>query len=228
MARIDLTPFGFTVTESLVYQVLLTGGPGTGYAIARSAGLARANAYAALEGLVPKGGARSEGGRPKRYRPEPPDALLARVADAQGTALQRLGADLEGLAAPASPTLIELTSARAALQTIGRDVARAAASVLLVAPVDAYPLLGPSLRRPVSAGAEVRLFAPGAVSLGFVEVADTGAVEGWPGQPLVAVVDDRAAVIAARRGSEIAGHWSAAPTFVAAARMAVERIAGTA
>ena len=31
MARIDLTPFGFTPTESLVYQVLLTGGPGTGY-----------------------------------------------------------------------------------------------------------------------------------------------------------------------------------------------------
>jgi sugar-specific transcriptional regulator TrmB len=37
-----------------VYQVLLTGGPGTGYAIARSAGLARANAYSALEGLVAK------------------------------------------------------------------------------------------------------------------------------------------------------------------------------
>ena len=45
MARLDLTRFGFTPTESLVYEVLLTGGPGTGYAIARSAGLARANAY---------------------------------------------------------------------------------------------------------------------------------------------------------------------------------------
>ena len=48
MARIDLTPFGFTPTESLVYEVLLTGGPGTGYAVARAAGLARANAYSAL------------------------------------------------------------------------------------------------------------------------------------------------------------------------------------
>src|SRR5258705_7790665 len=48
----------------------LTSGPGTGYAIARSAGLARANAYSALEGLVAKGAARVEGGRPKRYRPE--------------------------------------------------------------------------------------------------------------------------------------------------------------
>ena len=35
MAHLNLTPFGFTPTESLVYEVLLTGGPGTGYAIAR-------------------------------------------------------------------------------------------------------------------------------------------------------------------------------------------------
>ena len=75
MARIDLTHFGFTPTESLVYEVLLTGGPGTGYAIARSAGLARANAYSALEGLVSKGAARVDAGRPRRYRPEPPAAL---------------------------------------------------------------------------------------------------------------------------------------------------------
>jgi len=42
MSRLDLTPFGFTPTESLIYEVLLTEGPGTGYGIARSAGLARA------------------------------------------------------------------------------------------------------------------------------------------------------------------------------------------
>ena len=35
MATLDLTTFGFTPTESLVYEVLLRGGPGTGYAIAR-------------------------------------------------------------------------------------------------------------------------------------------------------------------------------------------------
>ena len=74
MPRIDLTPFGFTPTESLVYEVLLTGGPGTGYGIARSAGLARANAYSALEGLVSKGAARVDAGRPKRFRPEAPAA----------------------------------------------------------------------------------------------------------------------------------------------------------
>ena len=87
MARIDLTPFGFTPTESLVYEVLLTSGPGTGYAIARSAGLARANAYSALEGLVSKGAARVDPGRPKRYRPEAPAALIARISTGHGLAL---------------------------------------------------------------------------------------------------------------------------------------------
>ena len=67
----DLTRFGFTPTEGLVYQVLLTGGPGTGYAIARPPGLARANAYSALEGLVAKGAARVDGGRPNPICWEP-------------------------------------------------------------------------------------------------------------------------------------------------------------
>jgi sugar-specific transcriptional regulator TrmB len=71
---LDLTSFGFTPTESLVYEVLLKHGSGTGYAIARAAGLARANAYSALEGLVSKGAARVEGGRPRRYSSESPPA----------------------------------------------------------------------------------------------------------------------------------------------------------
>src|SRR5580765_1010376 len=97
MPRINLTPFGFTPTESTVYEVLLTGGPGTGYAIARSAGLARANAYSALEGLVTKGAARVDPGRPKRYRPEAPAALIAKIATDQGLALEQLGGDLDAV-----------------------------------------------------------------------------------------------------------------------------------
>ena len=84
---LDLTPFDFTPTESHVYEVLITKGPGTGYAIARAAGLARANAYSALEGLVAKGAARAEPGRPRRYRPEAPQVLLGRVVDRQSLAM---------------------------------------------------------------------------------------------------------------------------------------------
>src|ERR1041385_510687 len=100
MAPLDLPPFGFPPTESLVYEVLLTAGPGTGYAIARAAGLGRANAYSALQGLGSGGAAGAAGARPRRYRPEDTNALIARIANNHGQALDRLSADLEGLAAP--------------------------------------------------------------------------------------------------------------------------------
>ncbi len=224
MPQVDLTPFGFTPTESLVYEVLLTSGPGTGYAIARSAGLARANAYSALEGLVSKGAARVEGGRPRRYRPEPPPALMARISTVHGQALDRLSRELETIAVPETQTLVEVESGRAVLQLLTHDIARATAFVRLLTPPDAYPLLAPALRRPFSAGLDLTLCATGPVDLGFASVevvrGDGGA---WPGMPIIAVVDDRSALVASRQGSDVRGHWSTAPSFVAAARLAFDR-----
>jgi HTH-type transcriptional regulator, sugar sensing transcriptional regulator len=223
MQRLDLTHFGFTPTESLVYEVLLTGGPGTGYAIARSAGLARANAYSALEGLVTKGAARVDGGRPKRYRPETPTALIARISTDHGQALERLSNMLDSVSVPATPTVVEIESGRAVLQLVTHDVARATASVALLAPADAFPLLAPALRRPYSAGIPLLLCATAPVDLGFAVVEMVAGVESWPGMPIISVVDDRSAILAARQGAEVRGHWSTAPAFVAAARLALEQ-----
>jgi sugar-specific transcriptional regulator TrmB len=223
MPRVDLTHFGFTPTESLVYEVLLTGGPGTGYAIARTAGLARANAYSALEGLVSKGAARVDVGRPKRYRPEAPAALIARISTDHGLALERLSSELDDVSVPATPTLVEIESGRAVLQLLTHDVARAAASVALLAPSDAYPILAPALRRPYSAGLPLVLCATAPVDLGFAVVEVVGGIQGWPGMPIISVVDGRSALLAARQGSEVRGHWSTAPAFVAGARLALEQ-----
>ncbi len=224
MPRVDLTRFGFTPTESLIYEVLLTSGPGTGYAIARSAGLARANAYSALEGLVSKGAARVEGGRPRHYRPEPPAGLVARISNDQGLALDRLSAELAAISVPGTPTVVEVDSPRAVLQLLAHDVARAAQSVALLAPPDAFPLLAPALRRPVSSGLPVQLYSTGPVELPFspVEIVPEG--YSWPGMPIISVVDDRNALLALRNDSGVRGHWSSAPAFVAAARLALERI----
>ena len=60
---LDLTPFGYTQTENLVYSRLLQGGPASGYAVARDLLIARANAYQALRGLVAKGGVRHKSPR---------------------------------------------------------------------------------------------------------------------------------------------------------------------
>jgi sugar-specific transcriptional regulator TrmB len=214
---IDLTPFGFTPTESRVYQVLLEGGPGTGFSIAQAAGLARANTYSALEGLLTKGAALVEGDRPKRYRPESPNALMARITNRQGHELERLNQALAGFGTPETPTLVEIDSPRGALQIITHEIARARTSVALLLPADAFPILAPTLRRAVSANLETTLLSTGPVQLGYTEVQVVDA-QGWPGEPLVAVIDTRCAIIGSRNGPEVRGHWSTSPSFVAAAR----------
>ena len=224
MPAIDLTRFGFTPTEGLVYEVLLTGGPGTGYAIAKAAGLARANAYSALEGLVTKGAARMDDGRPRRYRPEAPAALIARISNDHGQALERLSRELDAASVPETETLVEIVSSRALLQLISHDVARATVSVDLLAPPDAYPLLTPALRRPFAAGVPLRLSSTGPVDLGFVPVGEVLAdAHAWPGMPVILVVDDRSAILAGRNGVDVRGHWSTATAFVAAAGLVLER-----
>lgn len=221
-SRVDLTPFGFTPTESLVYEVLLTGGPGTGYAIARTAGLARANAYAALEGLVAKGAARSEEGRPKRYRPEPPSAVLARIMDRYGASLNTLSEKFAEISVPASPTLVEVRTTRGILQLISHEVGRAQTEVTLLAPADAYPVLTPSLRRAATANLSLLLFCPTEVSLPFAEVRLASLAGGWPGQPVIMTVDGRSALLASREGDAVQGHWGTAPTLVAAAALVLQ------
>jgi len=216
MGSLDLTGFGFTPTESLVYEVLLRSGPGTGYAIARSAGLARANAYSALEGLAQKGAARVEEGRPKRYRPEPPATLIARIVDRQAQALDTLSTVLDTISVPASPTLVELKSARGVVQLLSHEIARAERSVALVAPPDAFPALTPALRKASAGGVGLDLASTRSVELPFAPVAQARAAPGWPGEPILLSVDDKGAVIATRQGDAVKGHWGTDQVLVAA------------
>ncbi len=224
MPELDLTPFGFTPTESRVYQVLLGDGPGTGYAIARSAGLARANAYSALEGLVSKGAARAEDGQPKRFRAEPPAGVLARIANTQGEALERLSKALDGFGVPPTPSVVELTSPKGLLQLLTHEIGRCRRSVRLIAPAEAFPILAPALRRAASAELEVVLAAQVPVQLPFARVEAIPSGYEWPGLPIVAVLDEISAVIGSRGPTDVLGHWSSAPSFVAAARVTFDRL----
>jgi sugar-specific transcriptional regulator TrmB len=223
---LDLTDFGFTPTESLVYEVLLKSGPGTGYAIARSAGLARANAYSALEGLVLKGAARVEEGRPKRYRPEPPSTLIARIVDRQGQALDSLSEVLAEISVPASPTLVELASARGVLQLLAHEIARAQHRVALLLPADAYPVLTPSLRKAAAGGVELDLGAPEPVDLSFASVSRAASTGEWPGDPILFVVDDRGAMLGFRQGDKVSAHWGTGAVLIAATTVLIRRLKG--
>src|SRR5207237_10905226 len=91
---IDLTPFGFTPTESLVYGRLLTGGPASGYAVSRDLLVARANVYQALRALVAKGAAVSTGEKPQRFRAVKPRDLYAGIVERENGKLDSLEAQI--------------------------------------------------------------------------------------------------------------------------------------
>lgn len=221
---LDLTPFDFTPTESLVYGVLVTAGPGTGYAIARAAGLARANTYSALEGLVSKGAARVEEGRPKRYRPEPPSVLLARIVDRQGRAIDQLSHALTAISTSSSPAVTEVGSLRGVTQMLSLEVAKARVGVRLFLPSTIFPSLSPALRRAAAVPVVLDLSADGAVDVAAVAVHPVG--DRWPGSPMLAVIDSRLALIGTQNQEKVEGFWTTAPPLVVAAGLALDGLTG--
>lgn len=212
----DLTPFGFTPTESLVYQALLKLGPATGYAVAREARLARANAYGALEGLVGRGAATRAAGRPAVYRSVEPTALLAQLAAAQGAALDRLAQALRQAAAQGDPVTREVEGSRAVSNVVMQLVARAETSVAGVIAAELWRPSLPAWRRAAGRAAlSVRIAGeaedPDGLSAGSVD-ADTATT---------LVVDGSHAITAIGAGGEMRAVWSSHPLIVALARAAI-------
>jgi len=217
MSSIDLTPFGFTPTESLVYAALLRLGPSTGYAAAHASRLARANTYGALEGLVARGAATRLPGRPARYRAADPQALLAQLAAHQGEALERLSRALRNLSAPAEPETRSIEGARAIANLILQLVARAERRVEGVIAADLLRPTLPAWRR-AAARAELELRVAGDVP------ADAGSlVAGAVASdvPTMLLIDDAHTVAVAPAGATVAGIWSSHPAVAALARAAL-------
>lgn len=218
---IDLSPFGFTPTESLVYGALLRLGPSTGYAVAHATRLARANAYGALQGLANRSAATRLAGRPARYRPADPQVLIAQLAAQQGEALDRLSRALQGASHPGAPETRSLAGARAVANLILQLVARAERRV---DGVIAGELLRPTLPawRRAAGRAAVLLRVAGDAP------ADTGlAVVGTlpPDSPTLLVIDDTQTVAAIGSGDAITAIWSSHPVIATIARAALESLA---
>jgi sugar-specific transcriptional regulator TrmB len=218
---LDLTPFGFTATESLVYSVLLRLGPSTGYAVAHAARLARANTYSALEGLVQRGAAARtpSPARPVRYRPTDPQALLAHLATLQGEALDRLGRELRGLSLPADPITKEIAGSRAVANLVLQLVARAERRVEGVMAAELWRPTVPAWRR---AGERAQLD----VALTSDLPADAPpwlkrAPETAPKVTML-IVDEAQLVLTSGEGDAIAGLWTSHPLVAMMARRALQ------
>ena len=89
-----LERFGFTGTQRAAWAALASIGDATGYAIARHAGIARANIYQALDALVARGLASTSGGRPAIFRAAAPHDVLALLTDQCDSDLAALAQDL--------------------------------------------------------------------------------------------------------------------------------------
>lgn len=216
MAAIDLTPFGFTPTESLVYASLLRLGPSTGYAVARACRLARANAYAALEGLVTRAAATSTGGRPAQYRAADPSGLVARMAASQGQALDRLSRALEGASGGGEPTIHGAEGLRGTVNALQQLVARAEASVKGTVAGELWRPSLPAWRRAASRAALDVLIA------GQAEDPESLAKGSAPADsPTILLIDDARVFSASGSGDLMTAIWSAHPLLVQVGRAAV-------
>ena len=212
--QLDLTPFGFTPTESQVYAALLKLGPSTGYAVAHAARVARANTYGALEGLVGRTAAIRLPGRPIKYRAADPRAVIAQLAAEQGEALDRLSAGLSAASASVEPETRTVVGARAVGNLILQLVARAerqAAGVL------AAELLRPTLPawRRARERAAIELRVAGEVPAELQTLVSGNAPADGPSALLI---DDAQAVVVTGSGELATGLWTSHPAIVALVR----------
>jgi len=203
-----------------VYTTLLRIGPTTGYAVALASRLARANAYAALEGLVTRGAATraSPPTRPVRYRPTDPQALLAQLATLQGEALDRLSRALRDSSHPGEPATKEVAGARAVANLILQLVARAGRVDGVLAAELWRPTLPAWRHASREGGAKVDLRIAGDIPAGAESIAQ-GSVAA--DAPTVLLFDDAQVVVTAGAGDAVAGVWSSHALIVMLARRAL-------
>lgn len=196
----SLERFGFTPTESRAYTALVTSGPATGYGLAKITGLARANAYQALESLVRRGAARRTASKPPRFIAVPPAALVAELERAVRRDLASLEKHLKELTStghgePAS-SYESIADAESLLSHADRCVASAKDELLAVlGPWAAalYPTLDRATARRVSVRA-LSLGEPAPRNAAVRSVAGKELISYWGGQPMVVVADRVAAV----------------------------------
>ena len=75
----NLTSFGLTRQEAVIYTTLLSHGDMTGYEVSKETGISRSNAYAALSSLVDKGASYLIEGDSTKYHPVNVDTFTHNV-----------------------------------------------------------------------------------------------------------------------------------------------------
>jgi hypothetical protein len=225
---VDLTPFGFTPTESAAYEGLLENGPSSGYGLARVLGVARTNAYQALRGLVVKGAASVEGEDPQIYRAIRPDTLLALVVGAEEAKLELLEQQLASRRRGGKEATVPFDSEREFSAIALRTATREPGPVACLAPLSVLSALVPIWRKRAADGAETNIWVLGDTTDPFpIPVAGQIPQEravGHFGSPVVILTTGASVGIGRIVEDRVSGLWSSDPIIVGAVKAALQVI----
>lgn len=227
---IDLTPLGFTSTESRVYNSLLDLGPSSGYALARELGVARANTYHALASLRAKGAISVLNEHPLLVRAIRPDGLVTLIGAQYSERLTALEEQVRRRGQTGGGEMVvALSSERALLETATRMIVRELGALLTVAPARLFTLTGPAWRKRKADGHPAQCWSYG----------DGETTAPIPAQPLrgetvvervgpgvVLMAADSSAVWATWDRSGTAGWWSQEPLSTRLVRLSIANIVG--
>ena len=225
----DLERFGFTATESRVYVALLKLSPATGYAVAREAGLARANTYGALETMASRGAVTRLPGRPARYVAEDPETLVGRLGRESQRALEQLARWLaeverprEGREMPPASPLADRSAVLDRCIACARGAQQELLAVVGPWAAELYPDLARTARpRLVVKVLSLGSPAPKGAMVRSVRASEIEAY--WGGLPIAVVADRRRAVCALANGTGATGVASEHPALVPFVRHLLRR-----
>lgn len=219
----NLRAFGFTATQSAVFAALLDAGTATGYRISRVTGIARANVYHALDGLVARGIASCSGGRPAKYTAASPPSVLSSLVTEAERNLDALARDLGTASKPVSSLEerigrdIRAVDDPAVLVHAAADAVRSASSEVLSVVGPWAPELASALTEARSRGVTwkvVALGAPGPEGALLRAVPEPELVAYWGGLPLAVLADRATAVCGTLHGGRCSGVLTTRPGLV--------------
>lgn len=222
---IDLTPFGYTPTESLAYTALIVNGPSSGYAAAGTMGVARANAYQALRALVSKGGAEVTGSDPRLFRAIRPADLLARIARDQAAKLDTLEREISAWDSAGASATTVFSNERQFYAVALRVATRAPEPVACLGPASIHSLLLPIWRKRALDGSETNVWIVGRKPSQFPvtvngQVEESSVKRYFGGQAVVLLTAESAAV-ALLQDEQPTGQLTSEPAVVGAVRAAL-------
>lgn len=229
---IDLTPFGFTPTESLAYRALVEHGASSGYQLGKALSLARANAYQALHGLVAKGAAViGEEGPPQLIQAVSPKAVLAMVSQHVGERLERLEQQVYGHTPRGADVVVAVLGRRGLEQVAMRMAVRPAGPVTALAPAEILRLLSPIWRKRLADGSPTTIWVIGELAQAIPHPIrgqiPLSTVEDRFGTPVALLAAPDSALMARVVGAKVGGYWSSDPVIRGVTDTSIAYLAST-